>query len=33
MSRTIENQRKKLGIFQYYVAVKVRVSTKTLQRI
>lgn len=33
MSSLIKKQRKKVGMFQYYVAEKLMVCTKTLQRI
>jgi len=33
VSRLIKKQRKKVGMFQYHVAKKLGVSTKTLQRI
>lgn len=33
MLSLIKNQRKKVGMFQYYVAEKLKVCTKTLQRI
>ena len=33
MSSLMKNQRKKVGMFQYYVVEKLKVCTKTLQRI